>query len=235
MPRKRPQSAYFSVMAGGLGTSEFMTPLPTPEPSPQRADGLQRASSITASGQQQHQQNRRQGRHGYSQSLSPASSSIMSTPSPTRPTFLTRPSSIASSGSTTSTNSSSGGTRNFNNSRVLESPTRMPKEERSRRRVSQPVVVNPYYNTKRMSRDGIYATIAGSGVSMNRKSSTEVAPIQYPAVGMFTVQSILSSAGCPMPKLYETSFEFVEVCDAYFHAPGHLSPESVLGGRVVRG
>ncbi|KAK9235869.1 hypothetical protein V1525DRAFT_408714 [Lipomyces kononenkoae] len=109
----------------------------------------------------------------------------------------------------------------------------LSKEERLRRRASQPVLVRSYDpNTSpvKQSRPGgsqRNGNYGGAGTDGGERK--ELLPVQYPAAGMFTVHAVLGSIGCSLPQFYETTFDLVEVCDEYFHTSGHLSPESVLG------
>ncbi|KAK9323597.1 hypothetical protein V1517DRAFT_337650 [Lipomyces orientalis] len=115
------------------------------------------------------------------------------------------------------------------------SPAPLSKDEKLRRRASQPVLVRAYHPNMSPSkqtrrgpslRAGIYGSITSGGGVHDR---SELAPVQYPAAGMFTVHALLGSIGCSLPQFYEAAFDVVEVCDAYFHMPGHLSPEVVFG------
>ncbi|KAK9495575.1 hypothetical protein V1508DRAFT_409112 [Lipomyces doorenjongii] len=240
-------------------STEFLPPLPTPDPSPPNRDSTAGStSSTTLSGSQT-----RRARHIHSYSFSPsasASASPMTTaisihsqsPSPkTRSPRSPRSESSASSlslsvnsqtsrrPSSTATTSSPGSSSTVLASSSIHqhasSPSPLSKDEKLRRRASQPVLVrahNPNTSPLKQSRPGgsvrtgIYGGIVGTGGVHDRN---ELVPVQYPATGMFTVHAVLGSIGYSLPQFYETAFDVVEVCDAYFHMPGHLSPQAVLG------
>ncbi|KAK9332106.1 hypothetical protein V1520DRAFT_335824 [Lipomyces starkeyi] len=256
MPRSsRPQSTYFPYVSSGPGTAEFLPPLHTPDPSPNYDSSAVSTSSTTQSRSQT-----RRPPHIHSYSFSPSASASASptttatsihSQSPSSKTRSLRSQSSASSlsvnpqtsrPSSTAMTSSPGSPRSPN--KVLassaihqhaSSPSPLSKEEKLRRRASQPVLVraqNPNTSPWKQSRPGgslrtgIYGGIVGTGGVHDRN---ELVPVQYPAAGMFTVHAVLGSIGYSLPQFYETAFDFVEVCDAYFHMPGHLSPQAVLG------
>ncbi|KAK9316823.1 hypothetical protein V1524DRAFT_425683 [Lipomyces starkeyi] len=257
MPRSsRPQSTYFPYVSSGPGTAEFLPPLHTPDPSPNHDSSALSTSSTTQSRSQP-----RRAHHIHSYSFSPsASASASASASPTTtatsihsqspspktrsPRSLSSASSLSVNPQTSRPSSTAMTSSPGSSSKVLaspaihqhaSSPSPLSKEEKLRRRASQPVLVRARNsNTSPLQqsrpggslRTGIYGGIVGTGGVHDRN---ELVPVQYPAAGMFTVHAVLGSIGYSLPQFYEISFDFVEVCDAYFHIPGHLSPQAVLG------
>ncbi|KAK9374598.1 uncharacterized protein V1513DRAFT_445389 [Lipomyces chichibuensis] len=249
MPRSsRPQSTYFPYVSSGPGTAEYLPPLHTLNSSPNRDSSA--LSTSTAPPRLQTQR----AHHIHSYSFSPSASASASTmttatsiqsQSPSPKTRSPRSQSSASSlsvnshtSSSTAMTSSSGSSSTVLASSPIHqhasSPSPLSKEEKLRRRASQPVLVraqNPNTSPLKQSRPGslrtgVYGGVVSPGGVHGRK---ELVPVQYPAAGMFTVHAVLGSIGYSMPQFYETAFDFVEVCDAYFHMPGHLSARAVLG------
>ncbi|KAK9367757.1 hypothetical protein V1509DRAFT_115581 [Lipomyces kononenkoae] len=216
-----------------------------------------RSAPLTSSTTPPRSQSRRR-HHIQSHSISPAASaSAPILPVTTTTTITASPStisriqasessasSLSPSGSPHASSSSSTATTLAPTSTVLSSsPIPQPesispsfsKDERLRRIASQPVLVRSYnQNTSplQQSRLGGSPRQGVSGGTASLYERKELLPVQYPAAGMFTVHAVLGSIGCSLPQLYETTFDLVEVCDAYFHTSGHLSPEAVLGKGV---
>ncbi|KAJ8100923.1 hypothetical protein POJ06DRAFT_249876 [Lipomyces tetrasporus] len=260
----RRQTTYFPYVSSGPGTAEFLPPLLTLHPSPRAAsrastremsDGLNSTTAPPRS-------HTHRTHHAHSLSFSPSASASASpvttttsvhsqshspAPKPRIPRSASNATSLSWPVSPATTSPSSTATvmsPSSMNMMVLTSssipqhpPSSAPlsKDEKLRRRASQPVLVRAYHPNTSPSkqtkhggslRTGIYGSVAGSGGVHDR---VELAPVQYPAAGMFTVHALFGSIGCSLPQFYEAAFDLVEVCDAYFHIPGHLSPEAVFG------